>query len=386
MQSVKSTPRSRPPSLPSPEGSQQLKLVNRNILSTVGSILSEESVSQLEANGPFSARQSDSTSRRKGASPDPDGGNVSKGNHERRRKKMAHSVQHQRLLAKREDDEKNVRERAERAALLREHKFNTMMENIRNTDSVRVEAAQIIRQQEMEDEKKRRDMYDKWDSEVCQRIEMQMAKFMTRKNPPPPGAPTFREELLTSDDPTKRCLRDQTAEEDFRRYADLVIQGQATDLGAQQMSLREAVRQREATEAAVRNRSTSRPVLPTESWGQSELFASPYGYFAQRCQAAADGGVFCSAKRMGSDVHRPDETDGVQAAGKTRTKTRTYLERNQVGVLAGNHAKEGESARHKKSCGAGSGAPCQDHFNYERQQHVVEGEFPVGKKCFAHLL
>lgn len=366
-----------------------MRLINRNILSNVGSILSEDSVSQIGTGGALSARQTHSTSRRRaGDSPDPIGGQFSKAEWEKRRKKIAHGVQHERRLAQREEDEKNVRERAERLAQLREQKFVEMMDHIRGTDSVRVEAAQIIRQQEMEEDKKRRDFYARWDSEVCQRVELQMQRFMQRKMPAPPGAPAYREELLSSDDPVKKCLQDQKAEEDFRRFADLVIQGTPPELdpaAAKRMTLKERVRHREATEEAVRNRSTSRPMLPTEQWGQQELFASPYGYFAQRCQAYDGRHDFHSSKRMGTDCHRPDESDGVPAAGKTRTKTRTYLERNQIGILAGNIAKEGESARHKQPHGPGSGAPCQDHFSYEQNQHIVENEFPVGKRCFPHI-
>merc|ERR1711933_578248 len=47
---------------------------------------------------------------------------------------------------------------------------------------------------------------------------------------------------------------------------------------------------------------------------------------------------------------------------------------------------EGESARHRREHGGGSGAPCQDHYNCELDPNVLEAEFPLGKRIFSHKL
>lgn len=194
----------------------------------------------------------------------------------------------------------------------------------------------------------------------------------------------YREELRTTDDPVKRCLLDHHAEDNFRRLADNIIQG-GRALSEGKESLEEMISQRRLIEEEVDNRSRTRPVLDVEHWGQQELFAGPYGYFAQRCERVDRGEPFQTNRRMGADRHQPDEADGVEAAGKKREKTRVYTKYNQMGMLVGDHCKVGEAYRHKKAHGAGSAAPLQDHYFYERGNEVVENEFPVGKRCFHHL-
>merc|ERR1719443_512717 len=138
-------------------------------------------------------------------------------------------------------------------------------------------------------------------------------------------------------------------------------------------------------EEEIANRSTTRPVLPVENWGQQELFAGPYGYFAQRCERMDRGEPFHSTRRMGAGHHLPDEADGVEAAGKKKEKTRIATKYHQMGMLVGDHCKVGEAYRHKMPHGGGSAAPLQDHYFYERGNDIVEREFPVGKRCFPHL-
>merc|ERR1712187_473338 len=92
----------------------------------------------------------------------------------------------------------------------------------------------------------------------------------------------------------------------------------------------------------------------------------PNGRFIQGYQNEG----FRTARRMSADVHRIDESDGVQAAGKTKTK----FEKHQMRMLEGNLAKEGESAKHKQPHGASSGAPCQDHFNFQQGTPIVDAE------------
>lgn len=303
---------------------------------------------------------------------------------QRIQKAKEHAVKHERMLAQREKDDVAIKENAARSQQIRDQKFREMMDDIRSNDSIRVEAAHIIHQQEMEEQKKRQDMWSQWDKEVSQRVELQLQKYMTRKDITPRGPLLHREELFRSDDPMKRGLMEQKAEDNFRRLADNIIQG-GRAMSEGKDSLQEMLRQRQVIEEAVNQRSVTRPVLPAEQWGQQELFAGPYGYFAQRCERVDRGEPFHSNKRMGANRHQPDETDGMQTAGKKREKTRAYSKYNQMGMLVGDHCQLGQAYRHKQPHGAGSAAPLQDHYFFERGNDVVESEFPVGKRCFKHL-
>jgi hypothetical protein len=298
---------------------------------------------------------------------------------QRAQKKKEHMVKHEKVLAMREKDEAALRERALRAQQTREQKFKEMMDDIQCNDGVRVEAAHTIQQFEMEQAKKRHNRWMEYDREVSQRVELQMSRFMTRKIHVPPD---YREELRMSDDPAKRSLCDQKAEDNFRRVADSIIQGNPLLMGKE--GLRERQQERQLIEATVQHRSKTRPVLPVDLWGQQELFASPYGYFAQRCERMDRGEPFHSTRRMGVGCHLPDETDGVEAAGKKLKKSRIATNYNHMGILV-EDPKMGEAYRHKKPHGAGHAAPLQDHYLYERGNDIVESEFPVGKRCWPHL-
>lgn len=83
---------------------------------------------------------------------------------------------------------------------------------------------------------------------------------------------------------------------------------------------------------------------------------------------------------MKTGNHCPPEFDGVEAAGKRKTR----WARNDLGVLKGSIAKRGETFSFKRDLGASSGAPAQDHFTFEANQKVTDTEFPVGKKMWAH--
>jgi len=337
---------------------------------------------EAHASGALTARHTSATVARRKEYKTPEDLAAAKAEFQRQQKRKEHTVKHKKMLAIRERDEEKVRERAVHSQQIREEKFREMMDNIRSNDSVRVEAAHLIQQFEMEQEKKRQNVWGEWDREVSQRIELQLKKYMERKDDD--QVSTYREELYASDDPSKRCLTEQKAEESFMRAAKLIIQGNPA-LGGKE-NLKEQLRQREIIEKAVSHRATTRPVLPVDQWGQQELFAGPYGYFAQRCERMDRGEPFHSTRRMGADRHIPDETDGVQAAGKKKEKSRSRVNYNHMGMLVGDHCKMGEAYRHKAPHGAGSAAPMQDHYFFDKGEAVVDNEFPVGKKCYPHLM
>jgi len=331
--------------------------------------------------GAMTARESVSTRNRRRPDLDSEGIAKTKAEFQRLQKFKENSVRHEKMLLQRDKDAEQVKERAVRSQQIREQKFREMMEDIRSNDSIRVEAAHIIHQQEMEQFKKRQYLWSEWDRGVSQRIELQLQKYMTRKETTPRGPSMYREELLSTDDPVKRCLIEQKAEDNFRRLADNIIQGGRVAMEGKE-GLEAMFNDRRIMEEEVANRYKSRPVLPVEQWGQQELFAGPYGYFAQRCERHDRGEPFQTTKRMGAGRHLPDEADGVETAGKKQEKTRAYTKYNQMGMLVGDHCKVGDAYRHKQPHGAGSAAPLQDHYFYEKGNEVVEKEFPVGKRCF----
>merc|ERR1719382_1500664 len=191
------------------------------------------------------------------------------------------------------------------------------------------------------------------------------------KVPPPKPLGLDREHLIKSDDPVKTFVRDLQAEESFHRVANAIIQG------SPRQEVSEQVQDRRLIAEAVAKRDRCRPMLQVEHWDQQNHYSLPCGCFTQGYQNEG----YRTARRMGTDTHTIDESDGVPAAGKTKTR----FEKNKMGMLEGNLAREGESARHKQAHGASSGAPCQDHFHYEQGIPIVDAEFPTGKRMYPLL-
>jgi hypothetical protein len=108
-------------------------------------------------------------------------------------------------------------------------------------------------------------------------------------------------------------------------------------------------------------------------WDQLRLQSTPYGHFAQVCEAGQ--GFRTMVKREG---HVLSEHDGVPAAGKRRTR----WEKHDLGVLKGDIRHQGEGILNKTSYGASSAAPNQDHYLYETGKRIVDTEFPQGKRMW----
>lgn len=304
-----------------------------------------------------------------------------KAEYDARKRKQEHMVKHQQLLELRAADARSIQEQVERNQWDREQRCERMFEELRRNDVLRVNAEERIQRQDAADVTKRQGIYNEWDTQVYQRVEYRLQKFASAGSEPPPSlGPAARMELHPSDDPVKRCLYQQRQEENFRRAADAII---ADSFNRQSGNLQEQVRQRKRDAEAVRNRLTSRPVLPIPNWEQRQHYASPYGYFAQGCEKGTD---FHSARRQGTDRHRPDENDGVQAAGKTRTRVIGGTELNSLGQLAGERSKQGESALIKQRHGASCGAPQQDHYRYPQGNDILDLEFPLGKRVYPEMM
>lgn len=114
-------------------------------------------------------------------------------------------------------------------------------------------------------------------------------------------------------------------------------------------------------------------------WDQLSLQGTPYGHFAQVCEAGAN---FRTSVKTGN--HAPPEHDGVFAAGKRVFAKKSGKIRNDPGILEMEHSicTRGESIKFKSDVGAGHGVPNQDHFTYEKGEFVTDNEFPLGKKIF----
>lgn len=349
----------------------------------VDSVLSRVEGDTPRAQQPQSARQTSATSVRLQGSLDKDTDRISHKAYVQAQKKKEHAIKHEKKVMEWVKNEAALKEKAIRAQHAREQNFNDMLDSLVSDDSVRVEVAKTIREMDDMAYKKKFDQWANWDREVYQRIDMQLAKYMTRKDREPDSAPTCREELLKSDNPVRRDLNDQHWEQKFTRVADSILKCNSS---AGPKDLKSRIREREAVEDLVRNRDGVRPSLPTTQWGQQELFSSPYGYFAQQCELQHQGEQFHSNRRMGADKHKPDESDGVPVAGKKREKNRIQTTYHSLGVLEGDHCKMGQAYRHKQAHGGGSAAPLQDHYFFEKGNAIVESEFPVGKRTFAHLI
>lgn len=381
-----------------------MKAWNRGTLNGVKSLISQDSENEdyqrSPKNSPRSARSksalgSPAKSARSKSARGPARESRDEFNARRRREEIA--VRHQKHLELRDSDVRSIQERCERNAQEREQRFEQRLESLRRNDVLRVQAADIITKHEAAERSRRDSIYNEWDVQVCQRIEHSLQRFMHPQSDEQDPQQTLLKggmDLHRKHDPVKRVLYQQKQEEEFRRTADAIIDNTQLRRSA---NLAEQIRQREADEEAVRNRLTSRPVLPIPLWEQRQHYSTPYGYFAQGCEKAQYGSGFHSARRQSQanqpDAHRPDELDGVPAAGKTKTRhesqPRAWAGKNSLGLLTGEHAKRGESIKYKQAHGASCGAPNQDHYFYPSGHAgnvAADLEFPVGKRVFPHML
>mmetsp|Transcript_82760 Transcript_82760/g.181876 ORF Transcript_82760/g.181876 Transcript_82760/m.181876 type:complete len:408 (+) Transcript_82760:94-1317(+) len=286
---------------------------------------------------------------------------------------QVYAARHQALLKEREAMHQRIQERRARMAQVREDRFQALLSELTEGAKVEVEATETIRKHEEFLHGKQKELYETWNSEVGQRVEHHLVKWISREKPSLPSG--FREFLHRHDDPIKREVHDQDKEHGFHKAAELVLNCSTTTP--------EELRKRELLTQAMSARETCRPMLPVPNWEQQQHFASPLGYFVQACNRQSEGGDFPSQRRMGRDVHQHDECDGIAAAGKKKERH----ERNMLGMLEGSLAKEGQSARFKTDHGGGSGAPLQDHYHFQTgiQRELTEVEFPLGKKRFPEI-
>eukprot|EP00933_Yihiella_yeosuensis_P054882 TRINITY_DN5346_c1_g2_i1.p1 TRINITY_DN5346_c1_g2~~TRINITY_DN5346_c1_g2_i1.p1 ORF type:complete len:391 (-),score=81.53 TRINITY_DN5346_c1_g2_i1:236-1357(-) len=297
---------------------------------------------------------------------------LSKKEFEKARKRKEAQLKMEKLNLLRQQDEVLIKEKAARLQRQMDERCEAKLREILGSEGCKAEAQQIVGSWEERKNKKQQDMYSKWDAEVSQRVEHQVLKFHLPVPPPEPSHFKGRARLLKGDDPLKSSLRQQEDEQGFLRAADHILNT------PREGNVAELVQRRKLIQESVAQRSNTRPMLPVQMWEQRQHYASSLGYFVQSCER---GGPHHCARRQGTEAHRIDESDGVEAAGKTKTR----WERNRLGMLTGTVAKEGESAQHKTTHGRSSAAPMQDHYHYEQGNDAVEREMPAHKRLYPML-
>lgn len=217
------------------------------------------------------------------------------------------------------------------------------------------ETAEIIKHHELEKKQRKEDAYLEWDAAIHQPLQSHLRSKLTRTSGAPAPLGPHSARLFSDNAPARQCLSERDREEAFHRFAESVIDPSKS-------------------RGSVRSKSERcRKTHPVELWGPKEHFDTPYGYFVQRCDNSMQTR---SALKMGTNMHQPDESDGVPAAGKVK---RSAGDSGQLRMLGGTLAKQGEAAFYKRDYGAGSIAPLQDHYFFERGSGVVNAEFPSSR-------
>merc|ERR1712232_1303301 len=194
------------------DGTHGVPRLNMN-LSPEGDELSKELNSVRSAGGPRRTSTVLEGSGNKVLSargPGPDPGTkqaTSKKEFEARRKAAETKLRHEKLEDLRANDNRRIQERAKKQVQDRERNFEAQLQAVNDGDQQRVEAAALIRTFERDQLAKRAALYNKWDDKVYQRIEFQLAKYMSDHAPEPPEE-NWRDMLLKTDCPVKRPLYD----------------------------------------------------------------------------------------------------------------------------------------------------------------------------------
>jgi hypothetical protein len=236
-----------------------------------------------------------------------------------------------------------------------------------------------LRERDAHEDRRRRDLHAAWEEKVYQPIATQAHEHL---NPPNRQAEQklvgsksvsftlpdekFKLKLIVDGDPLRKPLVETNMENAFHNAAGHV-------LGHAHSAPEFHVRRRPGH---VLPHARSKPTFEPQNWTQVKLQGTLFGHFAQVCE---HGPGFRRCRRGGTDMHAPDEGDGVPAVGKRTTRATGH---NDLGILKGWTAAQGESSNFKASHGASCGAPAQDHYMYESGSHITDIEFPLGKKMF----
>jgi len=285
------------------------------------------------------------------------------------------------IEATRAKDQKDMLEVVEKRHERREDRFKRLLQNVTGRDNLAYRTAMALRERQAHEDKRKRELHAAWDEQVYQPIATQAYEHM---NPPNRAVkqmlhgsksvdfilPGDKKKLMANvdGDPNRKPVIEMAKENAFHQAASAVL-GQSQSAPDLHMMAGRVV-----------PRARSRPSLEPTHWHQVALQGTMFGHFAQ---IAEHGAGFKRSLRGGTNVHIPDESDGVPAVGKRNTRAFGI---NDLGILKGDTAARGESSTHKQEWGAASGAPIQDHYTYETGTRVTDIEFPLGKRMFPEFL
>lgn len=277
----------------------------------------------------------------------------------------------------RQRDLKDMLEVVEKRHERREDRFKRLLENVTGRDNLAYRTAMALRERQDHEDKRRRELHSNWDEQVYQPIAQQAHDHM---NPPNRAIkqmlhgsksvgfvlPEQKKTLLANvdGDPNRKPVIEMAKENAFHQAANAFLGKSSTAPDLHTIA------------GHVVPRANSRPTLDPTLWGQQRLQGTLFGHFAQVAEQGADAK---RSRRGGTNVHIPDESDGVDAVGKRNTRA---FGRHDLGILKGDTAAHGEASTFKTTWGAASGAPAQDHYTYETGTRVTDIEFPLGKRMF----
>lgn len=298
------------------------------------------------------------------------------------------AYKHGLVEALRQEDAKRKQERLDRHKLLREERFNRLLENVTDVSGPPARIAYQIMERDQEKACRRRQLHDVWLDQVYQPLQDQAHRHLNPTNRrlsqrlrgsksvdfllPEPEPFKLR---VPSRDPTKEAVRGRAREMAFHQAACAVLgtSRSAPELGA---LMCRSPASRSPPRRCVQG---MRPTVDMALTGQAHVEAA-IGLLRGHERTAYDPGDASRMLRGGAGAHLPDEGDGVPCAGKRRLPG--GRDGAGMGILAGGRAANGESSLLKTASGTSCGAPAQDHFEVDRSSRTLEAEFPKGKRCF----
>lgn len=285
--------------------------------------------------------------------------------------------------AMRDAGDKAIRERNTGMALQREERFQRLMHNVAQNNSLASELASMLKQQDALESRKSRELKAEWEDKVFGPLMAQASAHMNPSYRPP--AKLLRQQRISgscldfclpeqqpilvvrsNEDPVKREIMDDAREKAFQHAATHVITGSRSmpDLYSSFHGSPSPARTMQLGALAP---AVSRVVMEPADYGHVKEHVPPPGF---------------SGRRRGADAHIPDECDGVRAAGTKRNRVDGL---HNKGVLQGSRSL-GESLEHKTCAGAGNGAPMQDHYGFACGPQVTDLELPLGKRMIAGVI
>lgn len=258
--------------------------------------------------------------------------------------------------AVREAGDKRIRERLAWNAQMRDERFHRLLESVSRQDDLAHQCATVLKEQEALESRKSRELYAEWEEKVFGPLTLQAHLHMNR---PREAGEEPRLLVRSCEDPVKRVLFEDARENAFRVAATRVISGSRSAPELPGLSAGDPAQGASCAPAV------SRPILDPSQYSQVREHVPPLGH--------------PSGLRRGREVHLPDESDGVRAAGTRRSRTEGL---HNKGILHGDRA-HGETLELKREYGSGSAAPAQDHYHFPFGRDTTDLEFPIGKRIFA---